>query len=130
VLSLTRLLSRFRLNGAPDNGQPQRIGGVAAPIVLTITAVALGYAVWKAGGSATEPQIRAGMKCWHCGRTERRPLREGEFIPGTCSRCGRNTFVPAYSCPNCGNLVVLNEYRDGKPPTRCERCGREVRHGD
>jgi hypothetical protein len=127
-----RVFSRLRFGIASLDDRVEPMGRSHVKVVLAVTAAVLAIigVVWKVGGAGAEPQVRAAMKCWSCGRTEHRPLRVGEMIPGTCAGCGRKTFAPAYPCPKCKSLVVLNEYRDGKPPTRCERCGREVRHGD
>ncbi len=118
-------------SGAAAGQGPARKQIPAVPTVLILVGIlaVLGYFFYRGGG---EPQIDSPVKCWSCEFTEFRKARIGEATVGKCPKCGKETLAPAWRCPNpeCGELVVSNEYRNLPPPTKCPKCGTEVRHGD
>ncbi len=113
-----------------DDGSTKPSGVAIAALVLVVSATALGYYVWKADWGGGVPQIEAPTQCWECGYTESRKAVVGEPPVLHCPKCGKQAFAPAVACTKCRTLVVLNEYRGVKPPTKCPKCGGEVRHGD
>ncbi|HOW17548.1 MAG TPA: hypothetical protein PLC79_00815 [Phycisphaerae bacterium] len=115
-----------------EDGRTKPAGAIAVVLVLVVSCSALGYYIWKGGLDlgGGEPQLDSAAKCWTCGyECVRRPT-PGEPTVAVCPKCGKQTLAPAFRCKKCKTLVVLNEYRGGTPPTKCPKCGTEVRHGD
>lgn len=113
-----------------EDGRTKPAGVVAVVIVLVVSGAAMGYYVWnhaELGGGA--PQVTSGHKCYSCGYISSVKLVVGEPTT-TCPRCGKPTFRLAHKCRKCGTLEVLNEDRGLKPPTKCPKCGGEIRYGD
>jgi hypothetical protein len=108
-------------------------GGVKPGIVYGVIglAVVLGaywvYASWTGPGKG----MTVTMLCYtqDCGYSRDRALELGEILPAKCPRCGNLSVVSAFSCPGCGAPNVWNEDRGLAPPTKCTKCGREVRYG-
>jgi DNA-directed RNA polymerase subunit RPC12/RpoP len=115
--------------GRPPQRDAARVKGLAALAVigaLIVLALVVRYSIQTAGG---EPQIASPYQCYDCGYVITMKVNPGVPID-TCPRCQKPTLRPAYKCAKCGTLVVLNEDRGLEPPTKCPKCGAEVRHGD
>ncbi len=112
-----------------EDGETRPVALAAVILVLVASASAMGYFFWKADLGGGMPQLESPAKCWECGYTTERKPQAGEPTVLPCPRCGKEAFAPAFACPKCKTLVVLNEYRQMKPPTKCPKCGGEVRHG-
>jgi predicted RNA-binding Zn-ribbon protein involved in translation (DUF1610 family) len=114
-----------------EDGRTKPAAFVAVVLVLVVSCSALGYYIWKGGVDlgGGEPQIDSPHKCCSCGHIGSVKLEIGQPAP-VCPKCGKATYYPAFRCKNCGALEVLNEYRGLKPPTKCPKCGREMRYGD
>lgn len=121
--------SRLRRLFLTDSGGLTTVGLAAILLALGVAGGAVGYYMWKGadlGGGM--PQLESARKCYECGYVGTVKLQVGQFRP-TCPKCGKDAFLAAYKCPKCGNLEVLNEERGLPPPTKCSRCGGEIRHG-
>jgi hypothetical protein len=111
-----------------EDGQTKPAGVAVVVLVLVFSSAALGYYLWKSDLGGGIPQMESPNKCYSCGYMASRKLEVG-ISNTTCPKCGKETFLPAYKCKKCGNLEVLNEDRGLKPPTKCTKCGGEIRHG-
>jgi len=110
-----------------EKDQPKLLLKWAAVLAgLGIVAVAI-WVIWSRA-STTQPVV---MMCMTpgCGYQRQRALQVGETFPLVCPRCGKKSVAPAFRCPKCGTPNVWNEDRGLKPPTRCTKCGEEIRHG-
>ncbi|HOW17546.1 MAG TPA: hypothetical protein PLC79_00805 [Phycisphaerae bacterium] len=104
----------------------KRLAVIGLAVSLVALAAAAHYYVRTAGD---EPQLSSPYMCYECGYIETVKLKPGTSIE-TCPKCQRPTFRPAYKCEKCGTLAVLNEYRGLEPPTKCPKCGAEIKHGE
>ncbi len=106
-------------------------GGVKPWVTYAIIGIAIfagGYFVygaWRKSGSPTN----VNLMCYSCEYVSDRELTIGETFPAKCPKCDKDTFVPAFRCPQCQTPNVWNEDRGLKPPTKCRKCGAESRHG-
>lgn len=114
-----------------EDGRTKPAAAVVVVVVLVLSCSALGYYVWQGGGvdlGGGEPQISAPFKCYSCGYTMYAKVKLG--VPmDICPKCKKSTLCPAKICPKCGSIEILNENRGLKPPTKCSKCGAEIRHG-
>ncbi len=100
----------------------RRVAVTAAIFSAVVLVFAISYYIRTAGG---EPQVVSPSKCYSCGYIGYQKLKVGESMP-PCPKCGKATYCPAFKCPKCGNLEVLNEYRGLEGPTKCSKCGTEI----
>jgi hypothetical protein len=98
---------------------------------LAIVAVCVAGYLLYANRSGTVRPVEASLKCATpgCSYTDSRKLEYGEAIPSACPKCGKNSVYPAQACPKCGTPNVLNSYLKIKGPTKCSKCGAELRYG-
>ncbi len=123
----------MRSTRMPRNLLTNEDGGVKPGVKyagIGLLVVILGYwafTTWTGGDRA----LTATLMCYTqgCGYTTARELEIGEVLPATCPKCGNKSVVSAFKCPGCGTPNVWNEDRGLAPPTRCTKCGREVRYG-
>lgn len=109
-----------------DTPRVKRLAVIGFAVSLVALAVAAHYYVRTAGG---EPQISSPYMCYECGHMVTVKLKPGTPVE-TCPKCLRPTLRPAYKCEQCGTMAVLNEYKGLEPPTKCPKCGAEIRHGE
>lgn len=105
-------------------------GGVKPWVVWGILALAIvtgSYFIYGAWNGSNE--LKATLMCSECGNIRTEALAVGEMLPATCSKCGKNAMLPAFHCPSCKTVNIWNENRGLPPPTKCRKCGQEVRHG-
>lgn len=102
-------------------------------VLYGLIALAIGigaYFVYANWTSADEPVAIARMCVTQgCGYTSTQDLQLGETFPGKCPSCGKDSVYIALRCPKCKTANVLNEDRGIKGPTKCSRCGTELRYG-
>jgi hypothetical protein len=106
-------------------------GGVRPWVTYTAIAAVLlvgGYFVYGAW-TKNDRALEARLMCYSCEYTSSKELKVGEVYPQPCPKCEKQTFVPALNCSKCGAPNVWNEDRGAKPPTKCRKCGVELRHG-
>jgi hypothetical protein len=111
-----------------NDEQRIRPGFVIGLFVLAIGAG--GYYVY-ARWQGAEKMVGVRMMCVTpgCGYVRERQLEVGESIPGTCPQCGKASVYTSLRCRKCETPNVLNEDRGLKGPTRCTKCGTELRYG-
>ncbi len=85
------------------------------------------YAKWNGSDQAVETNLKCSTS--GCAYISERPLQVGEKIPLQCPKCDQRAVYPALPCPKCGTPNVLNQYLGKKPPTKCSKCGTELRYG-
>lgn len=98
--------------------------------IVAVCCLVIGYFVYHAW-AGVDSQLEANLLCITegCGYADSRQLEVGELFPAECPKCGKKSVFYALKCPKCGKPHVMNEVL-GKPgPTKCSKCGTEVRHG-
>ena len=107
-------------------------GGVKPWVTYAVIGIAVfigGYFVYGAWTKGDRPNTVTLMcSTKGCGYTRAEALQVGETLPLKCPKCGKDTVVVAYRCPDCKTPVILNEEIGLNPPARCPKCGAEVWH--
>jgi uncharacterized OB-fold protein len=98
--------------------------------IIAIAVIAGGYFIYAAWRSS-DRQLEATLMCstQGCGYLRTEALQVGEMLPARCPKCGKDSLLPAFNCPKCKTVNIWNENRGLPPPTKCSKCGQEVRHG-
>lgn len=99
----------------------------ALGVMVVMVAGYVAYSVWAGPG-----ELKATLMCATpgCAHIRAEALAVGEMLPAACPKCGQASLLPAFHCPHCRSVNIWNENRGLPPPTRCARCGREVRHDE
>jgi hypothetical protein len=109
------------------------VRGIPPWITYTIIAAAViagvyfTYAAWTKGDRPLEAALMCSTP--GCGHLRVDALQVGEMLPAKCPKCGKDSLLPAFYCPKCKTVNIWNENRGLPPPTKCSKCGQEVRHG-
>ena len=96
--------------------------------VVALVIVGGGYFVYAAWTSGEKP-LQGKWVCMYCNCIGTKTPEVGGDVPAGCPKCGKQGFVPGYSCPKCKTPVVLNAYRNLPGPAKCPKCGHEVKYG-
>ncbi|UCD28950.1 MAG: hypothetical protein JSV03_00245 [Planctomycetota bacterium] len=97
--------------------------------LVVVVGVYIVHATWTEG----DKPLSSPWVCLteDCGQVESIVPKLGDPAPPLiCSKCGNKSLVPAYNCPHCGSLVVMNYWRGITGTTRCAKCDQEVNYGD
>lgn len=116
----------IRRLGLPGSGDARSIATCAA---LGLAAAVVGIFAYRAFTGGGTPDVALMCMTPGCGTLRERPLELGESLPARCPACDKSSLVPAFTCPQCGTPNIWNEDRGLPPPTKCSKCGKEVRHG-
>lgn len=111
------------------SGGPRRI----AVLVVSLLAIGVtGYMVWDAMAKQDTQLVKAELMCSipECGFSEVRPLKLGETLPAQCPKCGKQSMYTSMACPNCKTPNVLLQDQGLPGPTKCSRCGTELKYGE
>jgi len=98
--------------------------------IMGLSAILVSYFVYSAW-AGVEGQLDSSFLCAteNCGYADSRKLEIGESFPAACPKCNKQSVYPAHRCPQCGKPHVHHALL-GKPgPTKCTKCGTEIRRG-
>lgn len=106
-------------------------GGVKPWVTYTIIGLAVflgGYFVYAKWTGFDKPHA-VSMMCTTqgCGYQSTERLSVDSSLH--CPKCDKDSLVVAHLCPQCKTPVILNESIGKRGPTKCPKCGGEVRYG-
>ena len=91
--------------------------GLACRLLLFVAVCRL----FSSGESHPAEDKKYPLICEDCGHTEERTLPRGsEELPLKCPKCGKDTLVSKFICPQCGKPYA---YNPKSPPSQCPHCG-------
>jgi hypothetical protein len=94
--------------------------------VAVLVSVVTAYRLWTRGNQDPIAMMCVTEGCKYTTSVAPRP---GDPSILTCPKCGKESVTPAIYCPKCGTPTVWNESRGLPGPTKCKKCGQEMRHG-